>query len=77
MADHLASTVERTDWWRAAGVRAVKTMAQTALAMVSVGALVTDIDWLAVASASALSGIYSVLTSLAGLPEAPRGGDDA
>lgn len=56
-------------WLKAAGVRAVKTFAQTAASLVTVGAVITDIDWLTVISASAVAFIYSVLTSLAGLPE--------
>ena len=56
-------------WLKAAGVRAVKTMAQTALAVITTGAVMSDVDWLAVGSASLLAGIASLLTSLAGLPE--------
>ena len=56
-------------WLKAAGVRAIKTMAQTALSLVSVGAVISDIDWLMVGSASLVAGVYSLLTSLAGLPE--------
>jgi hypothetical protein len=56
-------------WLRAAAVRAVKTMAQTALAVTSTAALLSDVDWLAVGSATLLAGIFSLLTSVAGLPE--------
>ncbi len=56
-------------WWRAAGIRAVKTVAQTAIATIGTGALLSDVNWLAVASASVLAGILSMLTSVAGLPE--------
>ena len=57
-------------WFKAAGVRAVKTMAQTAVALLGTGAIgVLDVDWIAVLSASALAGIISLLTSTAGLPE--------
>ena len=56
-------------WLKAAGVRAVKTMAQTALAVVTTGAVMSDVDWLTVGSAAVLAGIASMLTSLAGLPE--------
>lgn len=56
-------------WCKCAGVRAVKTMAQVAVSLVTVGNLVTDIDWMAIASISVTSGIASVLTSIAGIPE--------
>jgi hypothetical protein len=56
-------------WLAAAGMRAIRTVAQTALSLISVGAALSDIDWLMVASASAVAGIYSLLTSVAGLPE--------
>ena len=56
-------------WIKAAAVRAVKTFAQTAASLVTVGAVISDVDWSMVLSAAAVSFIYSVLTSLAGLPE--------
>lgn len=56
-------------WIKAAGVRAIKTVAQTALGIIATGAVLSDIDWVAVGSASLLAGIASLLTSLAGLPE--------
>ncbi len=56
-------------WWRAAGIRAVKAVAQTAIATIGTGALLSEVNWLAVASASALAGVLSLLTSVAGLPE--------
>ena len=57
-------------WVKAALVRAVKTMAQTAVALIGTNAIgITAVDWVAVASASALAGIVSILTSIAGLPE--------
>lgn len=56
-------------WLKAAGIRAVKTFAQTAASLITVGALLSEINWMMVLSASAVAFIYSVLTSLAGLPE--------
>lgn len=56
-------------WWKAAATRAIKTVAQTAIATIGVAASLGEVDWLMVASASALAGILSLLTSLAGLPE--------
>ena len=56
-------------WWKAAGIRAIKTVAQTAVATIGTGAILSEVNWLVVASASALAGILSLLTSIAGLPE--------
>ncbi len=57
------------EWMKAAGIRAVKTVAQTAVAMIPVAATVAQVDWKAVIGTAALAGITSLLTSLAGLPE--------
>lgn len=58
------------EWLKAAGIRAVKTVAQTAVALIGTNAMgVTQVDWLGVASGAALAGIVSMLTSVAGLPE--------
>ena len=56
-------------WWKAAGIRAIKTVAQTAIATIGTAAVMSQVNWLAVLSASALAGILSLLTSCAGLPE--------
>lgn len=56
-------------WIEAAGVRAVKTMAQTAIATIGTSVLVDDVQWLSLISTVTLAGVLSVLTSLAGLPE--------
>lgn len=56
-------------WWKAAAVRAVKTVAQTAVASIGATVLLSDIDWITVISASVLSGVLSLLTSISGLPE--------
>lgn len=56
-------------WWKAAGIRALKTVAQTAVATIGTSAVISEVNWIMVASASILAGILSLLTSLAGLPE--------
>ena len=57
------------EWWKAAGIRALKTVCQTAIATIGTSALMSEVNWVAVASASVLAGILSMLTSVAGLPE--------
>lgn len=57
------------EWWRAAGIRAIKTVCQTAIATIGTAAVMSQVDWRMVLSASVLAGILSMLTSLAGLPE--------
>lgn len=56
-------------WIKAASVRAVKTVAQTAIATIGTSAVISDVNWVVVVSASVLSGVLSILTSVAGLPE--------
>ena len=66
-ARHLSNKVKI--WMKAAASRAVKTVAQTAVATVGTAAALGEVNWLMVASASALAGVLSILTSIAGLPE--------
>ena len=56
-------------WWKAAGIRALKTVCQTAVAMIPAAATLMQVDWITVAGTAVLAGICSLLTSLAGLPE--------
>ena len=59
-------------WWAAAGVRALKTVAQTAIATIGTTAIISEVNWLQVGSAALLAGMLSLLTSIAGLPEVPE-----
>lgn len=62
-------SVDTVKWFKAAGVRAIKTMAQTAIATIGSAAVLSEVNWPVVLSASAAAGVLSVLTSIAGLPE--------
>ena len=64
--------VEWKEWAKAAGIRAIKTLAQTAVATIGTAVVLDDVNWIMVASASALAGVLSILTSIAGLPEVPK-----
>lgn len=65
----LKSNVDTKEWIKAAGIRAVKTMAQTFVATVGTAAVLSAVDWKVVASASVLSGVLSIANSIAGIPE--------
>lgn len=60
-------------WWKAAGIRALRTLAQTAVATIGTSAVLSEVNWVAVASASVLAALLSLLTSVAGLPEVEGG----
>lgn len=61
------------NWFKAAGVRAIKTFAQTAASLITVGAVISEVDWGFVFSSAVVALVYSLLTSLAGLPEIKEG----
>jgi hypothetical protein len=61
------------EWAKAAGIRAIKTVAQTAVATIGTSAIISEVNWLVVGSAALLAGILSILTSIAGIPEVKAG----
>lgn len=65
----LKVSIDTKKWMKAAGVRAVKTIAQTAIAVIGTGAVISAVDWKMVVSSAAVAGIVSVLTSIGGIPE--------
>lgn len=62
-------TLKSKAWWKAAGIRAVKTMAQAAIATIGASTMITETNWVMVGSATVMAGVLSILTSVAGLPE--------
>ena len=70
----LRADVDTIKWAKAAAIRAVKTMAQTFVATIGTAAVMSEVNWEMVASASVLAGILSVVTSVAGIPEQPQAG---
>lgn len=67
--------IKAKNWWKAAGIRAVKTVAQTAVAMIPAAVTIGAVDWVTVVGTAALAGIVSLLTSIAGLPEVKEDND--
>jgi len=65
--------VDTVKWFKAAGIRAIKTIAQTAIATIGASATIGEVNWTMVGSASLLAGIVSILTSIAGIPEVKGG----
>lgn len=65
----LKTNVDTVKWFKAAGIRAVKTMAQTAVAVIGTAAVVSSVDWKLVVSSAIVAGVVSLLTSVAGIPE--------
>lgn len=71
----MKSVLVNKQWWKAAAIRAIRTIAQTAIAAIGTTALIENVNWLVVGSTAALAGILSLLTSLAGLPEVEEGSE--
>lgn len=66
------ANVNTVEWMKKAGIRAVKTMAQTAVALIGTSAMVESTDWKMIVSGAVMAGIVSILTSIAGIPEVPE-----
>ncbi len=64
--------ITKKSWWKAAGLRAIRTVAQTATATIGSAVLLSEVSWLMVLSASVLAGILSLLMSIGGIPEVPQ-----
>ena len=69
-------SVNTKKWLKAAAVRAVKTMAQTAVSVIGTAAVMSAVDWKVALSSAAVAGVASILTSIAGIPEVPEGGSE-
>lgn len=65
----MINNIKCKKWWKAAGIRAIKTMAQAAIATIGASTMITETNWMMVASATAMAGLLSLLTSVSGLPE--------
>lgn len=64
--------ITKKEWWKAAGLRAIRTVAQTAAAAIGSAVVMSDVNWLYVMSASVLAGVLSLLMSIGGIPEVPQ-----
>ncbi len=71
----LKNSVDVVAWMKAAGIRALKTFAQTAVSLITVGNMVTELDWGSIIGISATAAIVSILTSIAGIPEVAAEGE--
>lgn len=72
----LKPSVSTVKWAKAAGIRAIKTMAQTAVAVIGTGAVISAVNWKMVASSAVVAGVVSILTSVAGIPEVSEESED-
>lgn len=68
----IKQSISSKNWWKAAGKRAIRTMAQAAIAAIGTSAVMSEVNWLVVLSTSVLSGILSMLNSITGLPEVDK-----